>query len=63
MVELCKELLGVKKKSKFLTGFYCLRETSTNKQLFLALISTNGLKRNTWSEDLVDEVVSLEDLF
>ena len=39
------------------------RETATNKQLFLALISTNGLKRNTWSEDLVDEVVNLEDLF
>ncbi len=38
-------------------------ETGTNKQLFLVLITTSGLKRNIWSEDLVNEVVKLEDLF
>lgn len=39
------------------------RQTKTNKQLFLALITTMGLKNNTWSEDLVDEVIKLDDLF
>ena len=39
------------------------RETNTNKQLFLVLITTLGLKRNTWSEDLIDDVVKLDDLF
>lgn len=38
-------------------------ETSTSKQLFLALITTAGLKKNIWSEDLVDEVIKLDDLF
>lgn len=33
------------------------------KQLFLAMITTMGLKRNLWSEDLVSGVVELKDLF
>ena len=38
-------------------------KTTTNKQLFLVLVTTIGLKRNTWSEDLIDDVVILDDLF
>jgi AAA+ ATPase superfamily predicted ATPase len=38
-------------------------KTGTSKQLFLVLITTKGLKRNTWSEDLVNEVIELENLF
>ncbi len=37
--------------------------TGTNKQLFLVLITTMGLKRNTWSEDLVNQIVELKELF
>lgn len=33
------------------------------KQLFLAMITTKGVKQNMWSEDLVDLEVRLEDLF
>jgi AAA+ ATPase superfamily predicted ATPase len=35
----------------------------TDKQLMLALIASNGLKHNLWSEDLVQAVVTLDDLF
>lgn len=37
--------------------------TKTKKQLFLAMIVASGLKANLWSEDLVNAVVVLEDLF
>ena len=37
--------------------------TKTTKQLFLVLISMHGLKQNAWSQDLVNQVVVLEDLF
>ena len=33
------------------------------KQLLLAMITTKGVKKNIWSEDLVDIEVKLEDLF
>ncbi len=33
------------------------------KQLFLAMITTKGVKKNLWSEDLVDMDVKLDDLF
>ncbi len=36
---------------------------STNKQIFLALITTIGLKKSSWSEELVDQVVVGKDLF
>ncbi len=39
------------------------QSTKTRKTLYLALISANGLKRNVWSEDLVNAVVTLDDLF
>ena len=38
-------------------------QTQTKKQLFLSLISANGLKNNYYAEDLITGVVMLEDLF
>ena len=37
--------------------------TATKKQLMLIIIAANGLKKNLWSEDLVDGVVTLEDFY
>ena len=37
--------------------------TRTNKQLFIALISANGVKKNKYSEELLSGVVTLNDLF
>lgn len=38
-------------------------QTKTQKQLLFAFISANGLKKNMYSEEMVDEVVVLDDLF
>ena len=38
-------------------------QEKTSKQVFLALISTLGVKKNLWSEELVDSEVTLKDLF
>lgn len=38
-------------------------KTRTKKQLFLALISAHGIKDTTYSDELVQGVVTLEDLF
>lgn len=35
----------------------------SSKQIFFALISTKGLKKTIWSEELIDSEVVLEDLF
>ncbi len=37
--------------------------TKTNKQIFLAMISASGIKNNMYSEEMVDAVVVLDDLF
>lgn len=37
--------------------------TKTNKQVMLTMVAANGLKRNLWSEDLIDDVVTLNDLY
>jgi hypothetical protein len=37
--------------------------TRTNKQVFLALISANGIKANRYSKEIVSSIVTLEDLF
>ena len=37
--------------------------TTTTKQLFLAIISASGLKKTMYSEELVNAVVTLDDLF
>ncbi len=38
-------------------------QTKTSKQLFIALISANGLKNNFYADELVTKVVKLDDLF
>ncbi len=37
--------------------------TRTQKQIFLSIISANGLKKNQYSEDLITHALTLEDLF
>lgn len=37
--------------------------TKTNKQLFFAMISASGIKQSIYSEELIDGVVTLENLF
>ncbi len=39
------------------------KETNTKDQLFLAMISAKGVKKNMYSENLIDGIVILEDLF
>lgn len=39
------------------------KQTGTRKQLFLALITANGIKNNFYADDLINGVVTLEDLF
>ena len=38
-------------------------KTRTKKQLFLAIISINGLKNNYYAEDMISGVVTLDDFF
>ncbi len=38
-------------------------KTKTKKQVFLTMITTMGIKKNIWSEDLVDSEVVLKNLF
>ena len=38
-------------------------KTQTKKQIFLAIISANGLKQNDYSEELISNTVTLDDLF
>ncbi len=37
--------------------------TRTKKQIFLALLTAQKMKKNIWSEDLIAQEVSLDDLF
>lgn len=37
-------------------------KTKTQKQIFLTMITTYGVKQNIWSEDLVDSTVDLKEL-
>ena len=37
--------------------------TKTNKQIFINLITTFGLTENEHSGDLIDQVLTLDDLF
>lgn len=37
--------------------------TKTKKQIFLAFVSANGLKKTIYSEDMVSGIVTLDDLF
>ena len=38
-------------------------QTNTKKQLFLAMITSNGLKNNFYAEDMISGVVTLDNLF
>jgi len=38
-------------------------KTETTKQIFVVLISAAGVKKNIYFEQIVDRVVTLEDLF
>lgn len=40
-----------------------IEQTKTKKQIFLVMISANGIKKNKHSEALIDQVVTLDDLF
>lgn len=39
------------------------KESKTPKQVFLAMVTASGLKKNIWSEDLVHQSVELKDFF
>ena len=39
------------------------KQTKTDKQIFMTLISANGIKPNMYSEEIISSVVSLYDLF
>ena len=40
-----------------------IKKTATEKQVFLAMISASGLKPTKHSEDLINSVVTVDDLF
>lgn len=40
-----------------------IKQTKTTKQVFLAMISANGLAKSKYVDELVDSVVTLDDLF
>ncbi len=40
-----------------------IKQTKTRKQVFLALITTFGLKVGLWNEEVIDEVVDLNSLY
>lgn len=37
--------------------------TKTKKQIFINIIASNGIKENAWSEELISQTVTLDDLF
>ena len=37
--------------------------TQTKKQVFMAIVSANGLKKNNYSDELISNAVTLDDLF
>lgn len=39
------------------------RVTRTKKQLFTVMVAVHGIKHNTYSDDLIDGIVTLDDLF
>jgi hypothetical protein len=39
------------------------KQTGTQKQIFMAMISANGLQKTMYSEELIDNIVVLADLF
>jgi len=39
------------------------RKTRTKKQLFVVLMTVNGVTPSLWLEDVVDNILTLNDLF
>jgi len=39
------------------------KQTGARKQIFIAMVSANGLKPTMYSEEIVSSVVTLNDLF
>lgn len=39
------------------------KNTRTNKQLFFAMISAAGINKSIYSEELIDAIVKLDDLY
>ncbi len=39
------------------------KQLKRQKQLFLAMITTNGLRQNAWSSELITKTVEIKDLF
>lgn len=39
------------------------QQSRTNKQVFIAMVAANGVKKNKYSDELVDATVTLNDLF
>ena len=71
VVNLCeikytKEIFSIDKKyaSELKQKLEVFQEqTKTRKQLQLAIISVHGMKVNSWSQDLVDKVITAEEIF
>jgi uncharacterized protein len=40
-----------------------IRQTKTNKQVFIALIASSGVKKNQYADKLISQVVTLDNLF
>jgi deoxyadenosine/deoxycytidine kinase len=40
-----------------------VKYTKTKKQIFMAMISANGLKQNQYAAEMISAVATLEDLF
>ncbi|NGX29143.1 MAG: hypothetical protein K940chlam1_01340 [Candidatus Anoxychlamydiales bacterium] len=65
-IKYCKNLFLIDKSyGKSLQNKIDIFESNykTNKQVFLAMITTEGLKKNLWEKELVDSSVELKDLF
>lgn len=53
----------LRQKIEVIEKNYPNKKNPTKKQVFLAMITTYGLKKNMYSEDLVQNEVALDDLF
>jgi hypothetical protein len=38
-------------------------KTNIDKQIFIAIISANGIKKTIYSDEIINNVVTLDDLF
>ena len=40
-----------------------MKHHKTKKQIFMAMITANGLKKNLYADELIDDVVTVDNLF